>query len=171
MRKCLIFLLCVCLLVVVASADELVDSSDDLNEYYDDPNVVIGEVVTVNAGSYGDWIYDTESVADDPLEASAVSSETSSDSSLAPDSGSSGFDDGISVLSVGPISSGGSDSIKDCLLGVIGSYDPVVGTYTDSNGYIRYEFQPDYPWIAAFLLLSLTVLCVFKLWGVVLARI
>lgn len=80
--------------------------------------------------------------------------------------------DNISVISVSPIEPSDTSGLKAALLGVLGSYDPVIVEYqySSSNGYSNYlrEVQPDYVWICSFALLALVIFCLFRLGGALL---
>lgn len=80
--------------------------------------------------------------------------------------------DNISVSSVSPIEPGDTSGLKAALLGVLGSYDPVIieYQYSSGNGYTNYlrEVQPDYVWICSFALLALVIFCLFRLGGALL---
>lgn len=80
--------------------------------------------------------------------------------------------DNISVISVSPIEPSDASGLKAALLGVLGSYDPVIVEYqySGSNGYTNYlrEVQPDYVWICSFALLALVIFCLFRLGGALL---
>lgn len=80
--------------------------------------------------------------------------------------------DNISVVSVAPIEPSDTSGLKAALLGVLGSYDPVIieYQYNSGNGYTNYlrEVQPDYVWICSFVLLALVIFCLFRLGGALL---
>lgn len=80
--------------------------------------------------------------------------------------------DNISVASVSPVEPGDTSGLKAALLGVLGSYDPVIIEYqfSSGNGYTNYlrEVQPDYVWICSFALLALVIFCLFRLGGALL---
>lgn len=165
MRKCLIFLLCISLLSVVASAAELEGDPDNWGEYYVDPDdVVIGEVVSVNVGSYGSRSSDTEDMENDTLEASSVIEDDSASFLDTSDSVSSNADNGISLMSVNPVSSSDTSGLKAALLGILGDYDAIIVEYTNGN-YTSREVTPDYVWICSFCLLALFIYCLFRLLG------
>lgn len=84
--------------------------------------------------------------------------------------------DGIEVYStVSPITPSNTDGLKSVLLSFLGNYDPIIVEYRYQNSnstnysYLR-EAQPDYVWIASFVLLALVIFCLFKLGGAVLCR-
>lgn len=84
--------------------------------------------------------------------------------------------DGIEVYStVSPITPSNTDGLKSVLLSFLGNYDPVIVEYRYQNynssnyGYVR-EVQPDYVWMASFILLALLIFCLFRLGGAVLCR-
>lgn len=80
--------------------------------------------------------------------------------------------DNISVVSVSPIEPSNTSGLKAALLGVLGSYDPVIieYQYNSGNGYTNYlrEVQPDYVWVCSFALLALVIFCLFRLGGALL---
>ena len=80
--------------------------------------------------------------------------------------------DNISVVSVSPIEPSDTSGLKAALLGVLGSYDPVVVEYqySSGNGYTNYlrEVQPDFVWLCSFALLALVIFCLFRLGGALL---
>ena len=80
--------------------------------------------------------------------------------------------DYISVTSVSPVEPSDASGLKSALLGVLGSYDPVVVEYqySSGNGYTNYlrEVQPDYVWLCSFALLALVIFCLFRLGGALL---
>lgn len=80
--------------------------------------------------------------------------------------------DNISVISVAPIKPDDTTGLKAALLGVLGSYDPVIieYQYNSGSGYANYlrEVQPDYVWISSFVLLALVIFCLFRLGGALL---
>lgn len=80
--------------------------------------------------------------------------------------------DNVSVVSVSPIEPSDATGLKAALLGVLGSYDPVVVEYqySSGSGYANYlrEVQPDYVWICSFALLALVIFCLFRLGGALL---
>lgn len=80
--------------------------------------------------------------------------------------------DNISVISVSPIEPSDASGLKAALLGVLGSYDPVIVEYQYSggNGYTNYlrEVQPDFVWLCSFALLALVIFCLFRLGGALL---
>ena len=77
--------------------------------------------------------------------------------------------DNITVTSVSPVESSDTSGLKSALLGVLGSYDPVIVEYqySDRNGYTNYlrEVQPDYVWLCSCALLALVIYCLFRLGG------
>ena len=77
--------------------------------------------------------------------------------------------DNISVTSVSPIEPSDTSGLKSALLGVLGSYDPVIVEYqySDRNGYTNYlrDVQPDYVWLCSCALLALVIYCLFRLGG------
>lgn len=77
--------------------------------------------------------------------------------------------DNITVTSVSPIEPADTSGLKSALLGVLGSYDPVIVEYqySDRNGYTNYlrEVQPDYVWLCSCALLALVIYCLFRLGG------
>lgn len=77
--------------------------------------------------------------------------------------------DNITVTSVSPIQPSDTTGLKSALLGVLGSYDPVIVEYqyTGGNGYTNYlrEVQPDYVWLCSCALLALVIYCLFRLGG------
>lgn len=77
--------------------------------------------------------------------------------------------DSITVTSVSPIEPSDTSGLKSALLGVLGSYDPVIVEYqySDRNGYTNYlrEVQPDYVWLCSCALLALVIYCLFRLGG------
>ena len=77
--------------------------------------------------------------------------------------------DNITVTSVSPIEPSDTSGLKSALLGVLGSYDPVIVEYqySDRNGYTNYlrEVQPDYVWLCSCALLALVIYCLFRLGG------
>lgn len=80
--------------------------------------------------------------------------------------------DNITVTSVSPIESSDTSGLKSALLGVLGSYDPVIVEYeySDRNGYRNYlrDVQPDYVWLCSCALLALVIYCLFRLGGALL---
>ena len=77
--------------------------------------------------------------------------------------------DNITVTSVSPVEPSDTSGLKSALLGVLGSYDPVIVEYqySDRNGYTNYlrEVQPDYVWLCSCALLALVIYCLFRLGG------
>ena len=77
--------------------------------------------------------------------------------------------DNISVTSVSPVEPSDTTGLKSALLGVLGSYDPVIVEYqySDRNGYTNYlrDVQPDYVWLCSCALLALVIYCLFRLGG------
>lgn len=77
--------------------------------------------------------------------------------------------DNITVTSVSPVEPSDTTGLKSALLGVLGSYDPVIVEYeySDRNGYRNYlrEVQPDYVWLCSCALLALVIYCLFRLGG------
>lgn len=80
--------------------------------------------------------------------------------------------DNITVTSVSPVDPSDTTGLKSALLGVLGSYDPVIVEYeySDRNGYRNYlrEVQPDYVWLCSCALLALVIYCLFRLGGALL---
>lgn len=80
--------------------------------------------------------------------------------------------DNITVTSVSPVESSDTTGLKSAILGVLGSYDPVIVEYeySDRNGYRNYlrEVQPDYVWLCSCALLALVIYCLFRLGGALL---
>lgn len=77
--------------------------------------------------------------------------------------------DNITVTSVSPVQPSDTTGLKSALLGVLGSYDPVIVEYeySDRNGYKNYlrDVQPDYVWLCSCALLALVIYCLFRLGG------
>lgn len=77
--------------------------------------------------------------------------------------------DNITVTSVSPVEPSDTTGLKSALLGVLGSYDPVIVEYeySDRNGYKNYlrDVQPDYVWLCSCALLALVIYCLFRLGG------
>lgn len=77
--------------------------------------------------------------------------------------------DNITVTSVSPVDPSDTTGLKSALLGVLGSYDPVIVEYeySDRNGYKNYlrDVQPDYVWLCSCALLALVIYCLFRLGG------
>ena len=77
--------------------------------------------------------------------------------------------DNITVSSVSPVEPSDTTGLKSALLGVLGSYDPVIVEYqySDRNGYTNYlrDVQPDYVWLCSCALLALVIYCLFRLGG------
>ena len=77
--------------------------------------------------------------------------------------------DNITVTSVSPVDPSDTTGLKSALLGVLGSYDPVIVEYqySDRNGYTNYlrDVQPDYVWLCSCALLALVIYCLFRLGG------
>ena len=77
--------------------------------------------------------------------------------------------DNITVTSVSPVEPSDTSGLKAALLGVLGSYDPVIVEYqySDRNGYTNYlrDVQPDYVWLCSCALLALVIYCLFRLGG------
>ena len=77
--------------------------------------------------------------------------------------------DNITVTSVSPVEPSDTTGLKAALLGVLGSYDPVIVEYqySDRNGYTNYlrDVQPDYVWLCSCALLALVIYCLFRLGG------
>lgn len=76
----------------------------------------------------------------------------------------------IQTYSVSPITPSDASGLKQVLLQFLGDYDPVIVEYAyknQNNTYYSYlrEVQPDYVWMASFLLLLLFVYCLFRLGG------
>lgn len=80
--------------------------------------------------------------------------------------------DNITVTSVSPVQPSDTTGLKSALLGVLGSYDPVIVEYeySDRNGYKNYlrDVQPDYVWLCSCALLALVIYCLFRLGGALL---
>ena len=80
--------------------------------------------------------------------------------------------DNITVTSVSPVQPSDTTGLKSALLGVLGSYDPVIVEYeySDRNGYKNYlrDVQPDYVWLCSCALLALVIFCLFRLGGALL---
>lgn len=83
---------------------------------------------------------------------------------------------GIEVYStLSPVTPSNTDGLKSVLLSFLGSYDPIIVEYRYQNynassySYLR-EAQPDYVWMASFILLALIIFCLFRLGGAVLCR-
>lgn len=82
---------------------------------------------------------------------------------------------GISLYSVSPIEASDTSGLKQVLLSLLGDYDAIVVEYeyknsTSSNySYLR-EIQPDYVWMASFLLFALIIYCLFRLGGALLGK-
>lgn len=76
---------------------------------------------------------------------------------------------GIETYAVSPVTPSEASGLKQVLLQFLGDYDPVIVEYQyqSGNGYTNYlrEVQPDYVWMASFLLLLLFVYCLFRLGG------
>lgn len=84
--------------------------------------------------------------------------------------------DSIEVYStVSPITPSNTDGLKSVLLSLLGNYDPIIVEYRYMNSnnttysYLR-EAQPDYVWMASFILVALMIFCLFRLGGAVLCR-
>lgn len=77
--------------------------------------------------------------------------------------------DNITLASVSPVDPSDTTGLKSALLGVLGSYDPVIVEYeySDRNGYKNYlrDVQPDYVWLCSCALLALVIYCLFRLGG------
>lgn len=83
----------------------------------------------------------------------------------------------ISVTSVitkndGDVDSQETNGLKSVILGLIGDYSPTIINYEytkQGSNYTQYayidEVQPDYTWMASFLLFSLVIYCLFRLGG------
>lgn len=76
----------------------------------------------------------------------------------------------IETFSVSPVTPSDATGLKQVLLQFLGNYDPVIVEYkyqNPNNTYYSYlrEVQPDYVWMASFLLLCLFVYCLFRLGG------
>ena len=79
----------------------------------------------------------------------------------------------ISILtSLAPVTPSDTSGLKAVLLGLLGTYDPVIVEYQyqSSQGYNNYlrEVQPDYVWLCSFALLALMIFCIFRLGGALL---
>lgn len=78
----------------------------------------------------------------------------------------------VSVYSVGPVGPSDTTGLKSVLLGLLGSYDPVIVeyAYNGGNGYTNYlrQVQPDYVWLCSAALFALIVYCIFRLGGALL---
>jgi len=79
----------------------------------------------------------------------------------------------IETYSVSPVTPSDVSGLKAVLLQFLGSYDPVIVEfeYRDpGSSYDRYlrEVQPDYVWMASFILLCLFVYCLFRIGGALL---
>lgn len=78
----------------------------------------------------------------------------------------------IETFSVSPVIPSDATGLKQVLLQFLGNYDPVIVEYRYMNSnnttysYLR-EVQPDYVWMASFLLLMLFVYCLFRLGGAI----
>lgn len=102
-------------------------------------------------------------------------SETS-ESEVVPDAGIDSPDaviTDINILSsVAPVRPSDTSGLKAVLLSFLGNYDPIIVEYqySSGNGYTNYlrEVQPDYVWLCSCGLLSLMILCLFKLGGALL---
>lgn len=77
--------------------------------------------------------------------------------------------DNITFSSVSPVQPSDTTGLKSALLGVLGSYDPVIVEYeySDRSGYKNYlrDVQPDYVWLCSCALLALVIYCLFRLGG------
>lgn len=77
---------------------------------------------------------------------------------------------GIEVQSLSPVTPADAKGLKKVLLDFLGDYDAIIVEYAYKNqnntynSYLR-EVQPDYVWIASFLLLCLFIFCLFRLGG------
>lgn len=77
---------------------------------------------------------------------------------------------GIEVQSLSPVTPSDAKGLKKVLLDFLGDYDAIIVEYAyknQNNTYYSYlrEVQPDYVWIASFILLCLFIFCLFRLGG------
>lgn len=76
---------------------------------------------------------------------------------------------------VSPVDPSDTSGLKAALLGVLGSYDPVVVEYQYQNANQQYysylrEIQPDYVWVWSCVLLIVFIWCLFRLGGAIICR-
>lgn len=144
-------------------------SSDALENYIDDLSVQVSNQAHYMVGSEADVLSISSEISEVSSKLSSIDDNLGSianSSSL----GSLSEVDGITLMSVSPITPSDTTGLKAVLLDLLGSYDPVVVEYRYQNynqssySYLR-EVQPDYVWMGSFLLLCLFVYCIFKLGG------
>lgn len=144
-------------------------SSDALENYVDDLSVQVSNQAAYMVGSPADVL----SISSEVSSVGATLTDISNSLDVlanSPSLGSLSEVDGISLMSVSPITPSDTTGLKAVLLDLLGSYDPVIVEYRYQNynqstySYLR-EVQPDYVWMGSFLLLCLFVYCIFKLGG------
>lgn len=73
------------------------------------------------------------------------------------------------------ISASDTSGFHSVILGLLGSYNPIVKDYTyqSSNGYISHsiEITPDYSWIASSCIFAICIYSVFRIIGIALGGI
>lgn len=144
-------------------------SSDALENYVDDLSVQVSNQANYMVGSTPDVL----SISSEVSSVGETLSDISDSLDLlasSPALGSLSEVDGVSLMSVSPITPSDTSGLKSVLLELLGDYDPVVVEYRYQNynqssySYLR-EVQPDYVWMGSFLLLCLFIYCIFKLGG------
>lgn len=135
-----------------------------------DINSLSGEVTNLNER------IDTlsELPSEEPTDLPADETNVDENPSLGPSSDEVIVTD-VHVRSVSPVTPSDTTGLKSVLLRVLGNYDAIIVEYqyqNANNSYYSYlrEVQPDYPWMASFLMLSLVVYCLFRLGGGILGR-
>ena len=178
MKRFLVVLFAVCVLCSSVSAVELDGSSDELTgEDVSKIEAIVEESLTESP---------VADVSSQEVPSGSSDSEVSSGGSpiyiLESPASSDGVNygdltdipvgasiDNITVTSVSPIDPSDTTGLKSALLGVLGSYDPVIVEYqySDRNGYTNYlrDVQPDYVWLCSCALLALVIYCLFRLGG------
>lgn len=144
-------------------------SQEALENYVNDLSIQVSNQKNYMVGSEADVLSLSTEISEVSSKLSSIVDNLGSiaDSSTL---GSLSEVDGISLMSVSPITSSDTSGLKSVLLDLLGNYDPVIVEYRYQNynqssySYLR-EVQPDYVWMASFLLLCLFVYCIFKLGG------
>lgn len=121
-------------------------------------------ILSMGVTAYADSIDNTDNLIPDPVDGVLVSDPELLEGYVLED---------VQLLSLSPIVPSNTTGLKAVLLGVLGSYDAIVVQYQYQNNtntaYLR-EIQPDYVWMASFLMLCLLIYCLFRIGGSLFAR-
>lgn len=173
-RLSIMFIVCVCLFCIVSSADDVL-TDDEINASY---AATLGEEYEPVSEPIEDELDpDQSSTAgsspEDPLYVQIETGVLPEDTTVYADDGVITLDDNSSgtFSLMAPVEPDDTTGVKSALLSVIGSYDPIVATWQNSNGYTSYEVQIDYVWLVSAAFLLVTLVLVFRIWGVVLSRV